>query len=137
MGAPQCSLHFRVPTVINLVGAVALALLAPALAGPAGLTAVWPLWLLAAGLAVYGLENALVSRRLHRRAVTALITADGLFAVAVLAVVLINPTGAEPWVRWVLFAAADLALVAGALKAHRLWAPRPTERPTAQRHQPA
>lgn len=135
MPYPTLTRILKLDAAINLVGAVALALLAPALAEPAGLTSVWPLWLLAIGVAAYGVANAMISRRPHRHAITALISTDGLFAAAVLAVVLINPTGADPWMRWVLFAAADLALVAGALKAHRLW--RPDTTPTTQHHQPA
>lgn len=135
MPTPTLTQILQLDGAANLLAAAALALLAPALADPAGLTAAWPLWLLAAGLAAYGLENAMISRRPDRAAVTALITIDGLFALAVLALVLANPTGAEVWVRWVLFAAAELALIAGAFKAHRLW--RPSHEPTVQRHQPA
>ena len=135
MSTPTLTQILQLDGAANLVAAVALALLAPALAGAAGLTAAWPLWLLAGGLAVYGFENTMISQRPNRAAVTALITIDGLFAAAVLAVALLNPTGAEAWVRWGLFAAADLALIAGAFKAHRL--SRRTHRSTLQRHQPA
>lgn len=135
MQPPTLTRTLRLDAAVNLIAAALVGLLAGALAGPAGLSAAWPLWPLAAGLALYGIENQLVSRRPTRPAVTALIAIDVVFAVAALAIALTNPTGAETWVRWVLFAAADLALVAGALKARSL--SRPAQPPATRHHQPA
>lgn len=120
MRPPTLSEILRLDAAANLAGAVALGLLAPVLAGPVGLAAAWPLWLLAAGLAIYGVENWLTSRRPHRRGVLALIAVDALFAAAVVVLVVADPTGAEPWVRGVLLAVTGLALIAGAVKAHGL-----------------
>lgn len=125
MRLPELPQTLRLDAAANLVGAAALTLAAPALAGPAGLAAVWPLWVAAAGLAAYGAENYLTARRPHRGPVAALIVADVVFAAALLVLWATNPTGAEPWLRWTLFAVADLALIAAALKTHGLRSRQP------------
>lgn len=120
MPMPTLSATLRLDGATNLTGATALAILAPTLTAPAGMVATWPLWLLAGGLAAYGLENEVVARRPRRRTVIALIVADAAFAVALLTVALANPTDAVLWLRWALFAVADLALIAATLKTYGL-----------------
>jgi hypothetical protein len=133
MRLPDLPETLRLDAAANLAGAAVLALTSPLLAGPAGLEAMWPLWLAAAALAAYGVENHLTARRPRRPTVTALIVADVVFAAALLTLWATNPTGTEPWLRWTLFAVADLALIAAALKTYGLRIIQP--QPTA--HEPA
>lgn len=135
MPMPTLPATLRLDGVANLLGAAALAILAPALAAPIGLAATWPLWLLAGGLAAYGVENELVARRPRRPSVIALIVADAIFAVALLTIALVNPTDAVLWMRWVLFAVADLALIAAILKTYGL--SRHAQASDLALHQPA
>ena len=134
MRMPTLSATLRLDGAANLTGATALAILAPTLAAPIGLAATW-LWLLAGGLAVYGVENNLVARRPRRPSVIALIAADAVFAVALLTIALTDPTSAVLWMRWVLFVVADLALIAAALKTYGLF--RHAEASDLALHQPA
>ena len=135
MPMPTLSATLRLDGAANLTGAAALAILAPALTAPTGVDAAGPLWLLAGGLAVYGVENQVVARCPRRPSVIALIVADAVFAVALVTAVLANPTGAVLWVRWALFAVADLALIAAALKTYGL--SRHAEGSDLALHQPA
>jgi hypothetical protein len=125
MRLPDLPETLRLDAAANLAGAAVLTLASPLLAGPAGLEAMWPLWLAATALAAYGVENHLTARRPCRPTVTALIVGDVFFAAGLLTLWATNPTGTEPWLRWTLFAVADLALIAAALKTYGLRTSQP------------
>lgn len=118
MRLPTLVETLRLDGIATLAGAAGLAAVAPWVTPAIGLTATWPIWVVAAGLAVYGIENLLAAKGRSSRFVGALIAADIVFALTVTALVITNPTGAENWVRWALFGVADLALLAAALKGY-------------------
>ncbi|MBW3657998.1 MAG: hypothetical protein KY457_05125 [Actinobacteria bacterium] len=110
------SLVLRTDAVANLVGGLALAGAAPWLAPYAGLDGAGPVLALTGLLVVNGVANVLVERRPTRGGVTGLVVVDLVFAGVVAAVALLDPTGAEPAIRWSLAVLADLSAVVGATK---------------------
>ena len=98
-----------------VLGALVL-LSAGALAGPAGLPAPWPLWLLGALLVLYGLDNLLVARRPGRTGLQVLAAVDVAFALGAGALALLDPTGAVAAVRVGLLVLALVSLSMGAAK---------------------
>lgn len=106
-------LILRTDAVANLAGGVLLAAVAGWLAPHAGLGGRGPVLALAALLVANGLANAAVDRRPSTGRVFALAGVDLAFAVAVLAVAVLDPTGAEPAVRWGLAGLGDLSAIVG------------------------
>lgn len=109
-------LVLQIDAVANLAGALALAALASYLAPAAGLDGPGAVHALAALLGVNGLANAAVRRRPARAGVRVLVAVDAAFAVVVGAVAILDPTGAEPEVRWALAALAELTAIVAATK---------------------
>lgn len=95
---------------------VALVAAAGSLIAPFALSSPWPLQLLGLAFLVYAAENLWVARRPSANGLAMLAATDLLFGVGAIAVALINPTGAETWVRWSLAALGDVSLVFGAVK---------------------
>lgn len=110
------SLVLRTDAGANLAGGLVLAGAAAWLAPHAGLDRSGPILLLAGLLVANGVANVLVDRRPTRAGVTALVTVDVVFAGVMAAVALLDPTGAEPAVRWSLAVLADLSAVVGIAK---------------------
>lgn len=106
----------RLDGIANLVAGIGLAVLAAPAADALALEATWPLFVAAAGFAVFGIEHLVVAARGAGEMVSRLATIDVLFAAVVLAIAIANPTGAGTGARWVLAMLADLAVTVGAVK---------------------
>lgn len=102
---------------VNAAAGLALVTAADVFVAPLGLTTVWPLRLLGALLVVYGVENALVARNPTRHAILGLVAVDAAFTAGVVALAIVDPTGAETWLRWTLIVVAGLAAMMGIAKA--------------------
>ncbi len=102
----------RLDAAFNLAGGAALLAAAGWLAPHVGISAAWPLHLLAVALLVNGVENLVVARRRTAGRLAALAAADLGFAAGVLALATVDPTGAASWVRWTLavLGAATIAM---------------------------
>lgn len=119
------SLVLRTDAVANLAGGLGLAVAAGWLAPHAGLAGPGPVLVLAGLLVANGLANVLVDRRTTRAGVAALVAVDVVFAGVVGAIALLDPTGAEPAVRWSLAALADASVAVGVTKVWRWRASEP------------
>ncbi len=104
--------------VANVVVAIVLWAGASTWMSAFGLTTSLPVIVLGAVLLVNGIECWIASRRPRIAAHWLWILAgiDAAFAASALAVAVVDPTGAEPWIRWVLGAAAGGAMVTAAVK---------------------
>lgn len=116
----------RVDAAANLAAALACLALAGGVADLLGLGARWPVVALAAVLAANGLAcwRAAASGAPDRVALRGLAVVDAVFAVAVGALALADPTGMAAATRWVLAGVADVALLVGVAK---LFAARGTQ----------
>lgn len=114
---PDMSRILRLDAAANLAGAVAVAAAASVLAQPLGLDAAWPLYVLAAIMAVYGLDQWVTAPDPGTAAVVAFVVVDVLFAAGVIGWALADPGGAETWARWVAGGLGELVLAVGAAKA--------------------
>lgn len=110
----------RVDSAANLAGAIVVAAFAGPLAAGLAIGATWPLYVTGGLLAVYGIEQWLLAGNATTPAVKALVALDIAFGAGLLAIAVTDPTGADTWIRWGLVAVADIALVAGAVKAYTL-----------------
>lgn len=106
----------RLDAAANVLGGLGLLAAGGWLADPLGLGAGWPLWLVGVLFLVNGAENALVARRTTTGGLTGLIATDLGFALAVLGVVVADPTGAQPWARWAMAGLAALTAGVGIVK---------------------
>jgi hypothetical protein len=109
---------FRLDGVANLAGGAALIAASTWLAPAIGLTTAWPLILLGLALVAYGEVHWAIARRSQpqRRTMATLIALDLVFAAAMLDLAITDPFGADPWARWLMAAAADMAAIAGLAK---------------------
>lgn len=107
----------RIDAVGSVVIGVALVVAAGALRGPIGLGSTAAILLAGTLFVVNGPVNGVAAHRLTRASLVGPVTIDVVFGVAMLAVAIADPTGAEPWARWAIAAVGVLSLDLGAAKA--------------------
>lgn len=106
----------RLDAAANALAGAGLVLAGAWLATPLGVGSAWPIRIAGIALAVYGVENLLVARRLSHAGLTALIVVDLAFAIVVTGIAVADPSAAETWARWALVAIADISAVFGIAK---------------------
>lgn len=112
---PWLSSVLRFDAALNLAGVVVLAVLGGTLAGVLGLEQTWPLYVVAALLAVNGIEVAMAARDPRPGLLLALAVFDFVFVAAVLAFAATGD-GIETWARAALVVIAAATVVTGEAK---------------------
>lgn len=106
----------RIDAVGSAVIGIALIVLSGPLQGPLGLGSTVSILLVGALFVVNGPVNGVAARRVTRATLVAPVTIDAVFGVAMLAVAIADPSGAEVWVRWVIAVVGVVSLDLAAVK---------------------